>query len=29
MPLAFAKELQQAGYPLPRNSVNAYSEQAP
>jgi arylsulfatase A-like enzyme len=24
MPLAFAKELQQAGYPLPRNSVNAY-----
>src|SRR5450432_2596524 len=24
MPLGFAKELQQAGYPLPRNSVNAY-----
>jgi len=24
MPLVFAKELQQAGYPLPRNSVNAY-----
>jgi len=24
MPLALAKELQQAGYPLPRNSVNAY-----
>src|SRR5437588_3866432 len=24
MPLAFAEELQQAGYPLPRNSVNAY-----
>src|SRR6266853_2777616 len=24
MPLAFAKELQQAGYPLPRNSGNAY-----
>jgi arylsulfatase A-like enzyme len=24
MPLAFAKELQQAGYPLPRNSINAY-----
>jgi arylsulfatase A-like enzyme len=24
MPLAFAKELQKAGYPLPRNSVNAY-----
>jgi arylsulfatase A-like enzyme len=24
MPLAFAKELQQAGYPLPRNTVNAY-----
>ena len=24
MPVAFAKELQQAGYPLPRNSVNAY-----
>jgi arylsulfatase A-like enzyme len=24
MPLSFAKELQQAGYPLPRNSVNAY-----
>ena len=24
MPLAFAKELQQAGYALPRNSVNAY-----
>jgi arylsulfatase A-like enzyme len=24
MPLAFARELQQAGYPLPRNSLNAY-----
>jgi arylsulfatase A-like enzyme len=24
MPLGFAKELQQAGYPLPRNSSNAY-----
>ena len=24
MPLSFANELQQAGYPLPRNSVNAY-----
>ena len=24
MPLAFAKELRQAGYSLPRNSVNAY-----
>ena len=24
IPLAFAKELQQAGYPLPRNSGNAY-----
>jgi arylsulfatase A-like enzyme len=24
MPLAFAKGLQEAGYPLPRNSVNAY-----
>src|SRR6516162_4691449 len=24
MPLAFAKELQQAGYLLPRNSINAY-----
>src|SRR5947208_7106329 len=24
MPLAFAKELQQAGYRLPRNSLNAY-----
>src|SRR5712691_5798709 len=24
MPLVFAKELQQAGYPLPRNSGNAY-----
>jgi arylsulfatase A-like enzyme len=24
MPLGFAEELQQAGYPLPRNSVNAY-----
>ena len=24
MPLSFAKELQQAGYPLPRNSINAY-----
>jgi len=24
MPLVFAKELQQAGYSLPRNSVNAY-----
>ena len=25
MPLGFAKELQQAGYPLPRNSANAYA----
>src|SRR6476620_4873065 len=25
IPLAFAKELQNAGYPLPRNTVNAYS----
>jgi hypothetical protein len=25
MPLDFAKELQQAGYPLPRNSVYAYA----
>ena len=25
MPLAFARELQGAGYPLPRNSVNAYA----
>jgi arylsulfatase A-like enzyme len=25
MPLGFAKELQQAGYPLPRNSGNAYA----
>jgi len=25
MPLDFAKELQQAGYALPRNSVNAYA----
>jgi arylsulfatase A-like enzyme len=25
MPLGFAKELQQAGYALPRNSVNAYA----
>src|SRR6185295_4878595 len=25
MPLAFAKELQQAGYALPRNSVHAYA----
>ncbi len=24
MPLAFAKELQQAGYPLPRHSINAF-----
>jgi len=24
MPLAFAKDLQRAGYPLPRNTVNAY-----
>jgi arylsulfatase A-like enzyme len=24
MPLGFARELQQAGYPLPRNSTNAY-----
>jgi arylsulfatase A-like enzyme len=24
MPLGFAKELQQAGYPLPRNTANAY-----
>src|SRR4249919_1460197 len=24
MPLGFAKELQQAGYPLPRNNSNAY-----
>jgi arylsulfatase A-like enzyme len=24
MPLNFAKELQQAGYPLPKNTVNAY-----
>jgi arylsulfatase A-like enzyme len=24
MPLGFAKELQQAGYALPRNSINAY-----
>src|SRR6266852_9579770 len=24
MPLSFAKELQQTGYPLPRNSGNAY-----
>ena len=24
MPLGFGNELQQAGYPLPRNSVNAY-----
>jgi arylsulfatase A-like enzyme len=24
MPLDFAKELQQAGFPLPKNSVNAY-----
>src|SRR5689334_6366485 len=28
MPLAFAKELQQAGYALPRNSVNAYEMDA-
>jgi hypothetical protein len=28
MPLAFAKELQQAGYPLPRNSANAYETRA-
>src|SRR5438874_1216848 len=24
MPLGFANELQQAGYPLPRNTINAY-----
>jgi len=24
MPLAFARELQEAGYPLPRNVINAY-----
>src|SRR5712672_514472 len=24
MPLGFAKELQQAGYPLPQNSINGY-----
>src|SRR5437879_2472382 len=24
IPLAFAKELQQTGFPLPRNSINAY-----
>src|SRR5205085_8740037 len=29
MPLGFAKELQQAGYPLPRNSANAYEAGAP
>jgi arylsulfatase A-like enzyme len=28
MPLGFAKELQQAGYALPRNSVNAYESGA-
>jgi arylsulfatase A-like enzyme len=28
MPLGFAKELQQAGYPLPRNTPNAYEEGA-
>src|SRR5204863_4191177 len=28
MPLAFAMELQQAGYKLPRNSVNAYESGA-
>ena len=28
MPLAFAKDLQRAGYPLPRNSVNAYEADA-
>src|SRR5262249_5643552 len=28
IPLAFAKELQQAGYPLPRNSANAYEAHA-
>src|SRR5438128_4752578 len=28
MPLGFAKELQQAGYPLPRNSGNAYEQRA-
>jgi arylsulfatase A-like enzyme len=28
MPLAFAKELQQAGYAIPRNSVNAYESGA-
>src|SRR5437899_9250112 len=25
MPLAFARDLQQAGYRLPRNSINAYA----
>src|SRR5205085_5009480 len=29
MPLGFAKELQQAGYPLPQNSGNAYEAGAP
>ena len=28
IPLGFAKELQQAGYPLPRNSGNAYAADA-
>src|SRR5215212_10532809 len=28
MPLAFARELQQAGYPLPRNSGNAHEASA-
>src|SRR5438128_3641861 len=28
MPLAFAKELQQTGYALPRNTVNAYEQRA-
>jgi hypothetical protein len=28
MPFAFAQELQQAGYPLPRNSSNAYEADA-
>jgi arylsulfatase A-like enzyme len=28
MPIGFAKELQRAGYPLPRNSVNAYERGA-
>jgi hypothetical protein len=29
MPLGFATELQQAGYPLPRNTVHAYEAGAP